>query len=122
MTRCMHPKGRQVFVRRDEHPIIGFVHIHRCADCGRESERLVINSQTIASNDMRLFRRAVMQLCIRAVRIGLLERRATCEQCGATGRIQAHHYDYSRPLEVEWLCQRCHKLADSARREYERAA
>lgn len=27
--------------------------------------------------------------------------------CGAT-KTQAHHPDYSKPLEVEWLCSGCH--------------
>jgi len=29
-------------------------------------------------------------------------------KCGAT-KVQAHHHDYSRPLDVEWLCFRCHR-------------
>jgi hypothetical protein len=50
-----------------------------------------------------------------ALRKGFVERKYACEKCGATpvfrdGRtgIQAHHPDYNKPLEVVWLCQRCH--------------
>lgn len=31
-----------------------------------------------------------------------------CEVCGGHDRIQAHHPDYSKPLEIVWLCQPHH--------------
>lgn len=30
-----------------------------------------------------------------------------CETCGFTD-VQMHHDDYSKPLEVRWLCRECH--------------
>lgn len=32
-----------------------------------------------------------------------------CRRCGSTNRVQAHHPDYSAPLDVEWLCEPCHR-------------
>lgn len=40
-----------------------------------------------------------------AVRRGLLTRQP-CEICG--GRAEAHHDDYSKPLDVRWLCKPHH--------------
>lgn len=34
-----------------------------------------------------------------------------CEVCGSVERVHAHHKDYSKPLEVTWLCPFHHKQA-----------
>lgn len=43
-----------------------------------------------------------------AISVGRLLREP-CERCGAT-RSEAHHDDYSKPLDVRWLCRSCHCL------------
>lgn len=35
-----------------------------------------------------------------------------CETCGSD-ESHAHHEDYSKPLEVRWLCQPCHNREHS---------
>jgi hypothetical protein len=32
-----------------------------------------------------------------------------CEVCGSTVSVEAHHEDYSRPLDVRWLCNYHHR-------------
>lgn len=44
----------------------------------------------------------------RAVRAGVLIRPSVCSRCPSTDRIQAHHDDHTRHLEVMWLCPVCH--------------
>jgi transposase-like protein len=41
-----------------------------------------------------------------AIRYGKLVRQP-CEECG-NKKSHAHHNDYSKPLEIQWLCHRCH--------------
>lgn len=49
-----------------------------------------------------------------SVRAGKLKK-LPCQECGDTnGIIDAHHNDYSKPLEVIWLCRKHH--ADLHRR------
>jgi hypothetical protein len=33
----------------------------------------------------------------------------SCEICGSTEKLQRHHKDYSKPLEIITLCSVCHK-------------
>jgi len=40
--------------------------------------------------------------------------KSACEKCGATEKLERHHFDYSKPLEVLTLCKRCHEASPKA--------
>jgi hypothetical protein len=43
-----------------------------------------------------------------ALRSGRLVRPEHCERCERQCKPQAHHADYTKPLDVAWLCSTCH--------------
>ena len=58
---------------------------------------------------------------LRAVERGVLIK-TPCVKCGSEDRIQGHHNDYNKPLEVVWLCDPCHrKLHFEMRKEKDNA-
>lgn len=44
-----------------------------------------------------------------AIRDGKLIKPEKCAVCNKKCRLCGHHEDYSKPLEVIWMCQGCHK-------------
>lgn len=44
----------------------------------------------------------------KALATGRVLRPSQCEGCGDVTRVQGHHHDYSKRLEVTWLCRKCH--------------
>lgn len=56
-------------------------------------------------------RRKAQSALSNAVRNGKVKKPGRCSRCRKkypSRRIHGHHSDYSRPLEVVWLCAACH--------------
>ena len=43
-----------------------------------------------------------------AVQSGKIHKPLYCSSCDSDRHLEAHHTDYSKPLEVTWLCKSCH--------------
>lgn len=54
---------------------------------------------------LRIWARAELN---KAVRRGAVLKPAACPSCGADRRLDAHHEDYTKPLDVHWRCRPCH--------------
>lgn len=115
-----------------KHPMMADGHSGKCKECTKKdmADRLVKNREAIHEYDRERFKRPERKAIIaetqrkrrklhpekmnaynkvkRAIRSGKLIP-GPCEECGATVRVQAHHDDYSRPLDVRWFCFRHHR-------------
>lgn len=50
------------------------------------------------------------------VRKGNIIKPNDCESCHENKKLDGHHEDYSKALEVKWLCRGCHADADKKMR------
>lgn len=39
---------------------------------------------------------------------GHIKKPDKCEKCNEEKKLEGHHMDYSKPLEVIWVCRPCH--------------
>lgn len=55
--------------------------------------------------------RHARQAVQRALKSGRVVKPKACERCQKGRRpLQAHHSDYARRLDVQWLCRKCHGI------------
>lgn len=90
---------------------------HCCAKCGEqfwkrpsEGDRRFCSSEcgnSARRRDDISERRRARWTVNNAVRDGRMVRLQSCEECGGPSP-EMHHDDYSKPLEVRWLCHPCH--------------
>ena len=57
------------------------------------------------------------KLVERAVESGRLVRPDRCSLCKNVEFCEAHHEDYATPLDVVWLCTKCHDKQDALMRK-----
>ena len=88
------------------------------SDAGRASARKTQRKWNAIFPERRAARMAVML----AVRQRRLLPWPACAVPDCTCTPEAHHPDYSRPLDVVWLCDGHHKAAHKLGRELDRAA
>jgi len=116
------------------HPQMGDKHLGKCKECTKRDVRLHRReNESVQAYDRRRFqeqphrRKYLIENAIRrakeepekslarrraryAVKTGKLTKPKECSRCKTKERrIEGHHEDYNKPLEVRWLCSLCHR-------------
>ena len=129
--KCKVEKSLDKFYR---HKMMGDGHLGKCKECTKDDVRNHRReNDSVREYDRRRYhddverRRKNQEGCARrrkenpdqyhahsmvsnAVRDGRLARPDRCSRCNEKApKIEGHHEDYSKPLEVIWLCALCHR-------------
>lgn len=83
-----------------------------CADCRKELCKSPERKRLMRACDARHRQRyperdRARHIAGRAIRLGRIQK-GPCEFKGCTNPVQAHHDDYSKPLDVRWFCRKHH--------------
>lgn len=74
-----------------------------------EIKKQKYNEQKSKWGNLNRYKRNAHTKLKRAIEKGSIVKPNKCGICGKTNcEIQGHHYDYSKPLDVIWLCTECH--------------
>ena len=122
-TQCKQPKDVSEFPRRGKSLRAACRSCTRAAfrdwyarvkiDPSKERVRVAKRLRNHGRKDKRYsnsdpYRRRARMALNYAVKSGVVIRPAACSACGWVCKPHGHHADYSKPLEVEWLCSICH--------------
>ncbi len=71
-------------------------------------------NEAVKKSTMKHWHKQYARLLVSShIKSGKLIKSSKCENCGESPKkIEGHHTNYSKPLEVVWLCKKCHRLAD----------
>ena len=133
LKRCFKCAVEKPLSEFYKHPMMGDGHLGKCKACARkdvnenrakrieyyrtydrERGKTTERKRQLREKNRRkrsiagpMYTRAHNMLT-RAVWLGRVQRPSACQRCAGTGDIEAHHDDYSKPLDVMWLCPICH--------------
>lgn len=78
---------------------------HECVDCYRKRRQ---DRKDNPDYDDRILKESVRAMTRQYVKRGILIKQP-CVKCGTSENIEAHHEDYTKPLDVLWLCREHHR-------------
>ena len=127
MKTCFKCEKTKPLTEFYKHPQMADGRVNKCKECNkkdvrenrknkveyyREYDKRRGNRQTKEYRDW--YRATYPRKCSARTAVGNAVRDGylfpqPCEECGNVDNIHAHHDDYSKQLDVRWLCAACHK-------------
>ena len=110
-SKCKQVKGLLEFPR---HKNRSLGRDCQCKECKRKYRKPIATKLKDAQKKKLWYKRhplAKRAHCRieRELKAGRIRRPNRCESCDSYGQVHAHHDNYSKPDEVEWLCVLCHR-------------
>ena len=127
--RCFKCGKRRALSSFYAHPQMGDGLLGKCKDCTKRDVALHIRKKRLDPEWLAAERARCVEKSIRlnpgykkknparfearialnnAVQRGKLVKPTSCSRCKVECNPDGHHRDYGKPLEVVWLCRRCH--------------
>ena len=132
MKTCFKCKEEKPLDDFYKHPRMKDGHLNKCIDCTKDDVmkhreenidkvreydrgRGKLPHRLKLSTDVTKRRREESPLMYRAhtavksaIRNGTLVKPDICPVCNKAGKIEGHHEDYTKPLDIDWMCTVCH--------------
>jgi len=79
--------------------------VYQCIDCYRKKR---IDNRNDPAYEDKVLKEKVRSLTRSYIKLGKLVKE-NCKICGTGENVEAHHEDYTKPLDVKWLCRTHHR-------------
>lgn len=118
-SQCKNYFGREdVFIySRNRTGVISYYHCRKCnservhryqsTKKGKKKAKETFLRMTVKYPDKYKARQAVSY----ALKSGKIIKPNKCENCLEIKIVEGHHFDYGKPLDVIWMCRKCHSLS-----------
>lgn len=113
---CSRCKRKGVRLHKHNKNAAGTIQYYYCTDCSNNRAKLYylkthgISTKKTTDKMWTDHRKETLARAKvnYAVKVGKLVKPSSCEVCAMERKVEGHHPDYNKPLQVIWVCPPCH--------------
>lgn len=116
-SRCKKREGTVKYTKSVNHKKNTVTYYLLCRKCNNdkakkyrstEEGRKRMNAAVARSIKKLQYKQDARMTLNLAVKSGKVDRPSKCPQCNKKRKVEGHHKDYSKPLDVKWICRPCY--------------